>query len=410
MKPNFEHAEEDHEFHVEDEIYLIDKNKVDIFKGKINKINKKGYTVTLTDHDENGPKTVLSPKRLLLLTPTNNEIYEKQQEIRKKIIEEREEKKEMEMIQKQIEEAENNNEENQPDKKEETENGANEDDDQINTENKQDENKTEENTKTKSPKRIKKRKKAKKPIFDQHVIIKTAWHNGIHDVDQFKRYVKRNVKLLVSEFEKYHVMMNAAEEPPFSLGLNLSESDITKFWTTARSQWKKMFDDADSVDTDDFIRRTAATFRLQNQMESNARAALQFFFDTESSSANNETNFFQFSALLALFGPTQTMFRKIGHFLQCPSCLKDSFSYTDVADIKEPDKNTCLNEFVFFAGTNNETYVYNMPFTTTDEQYIIDEEGNKYDSWLKVFEHIVSEKAEEEAATVNSPTPIPIEA
>lgn len=88
-------------------------------------------------------------------------------------------------------------------------------------------------------KKIKKKRKAKKPLFDQEMIIKTAWHNGIHEVTKFKKYVKKNVKLLVSEFEKYHVMMNVADEPPFSLGINLQDSDITKFWTNARNQWKK---------------------------------------------------------------------------------------------------------------------------------------------------------------------------
>lgn len=202
--------------------------------------------------------------------------------------------------------------------------------------------------------------------------------------------------------------MNVAEEQPFSLGLNLSDHDITKFWTTARNQWKKMFEDAESVRTEEFIKKTASTFKLQNQMESNAREALRFFFDTESSS--NETNFFQFCALLALFGPTQTMFRKIGHFLQCPPSLKDSFAYNDVNDIREPDQNIYLNEFVFFAGTSREKIFYNMPFTSTDKQYIVDEEGNKYDSWLKIYDEVANEKVEEETATIESPPEIPIEA
>lgn len=172
---------------------------------------------------------------------------------------------------------------------------------------------------------------------------------------------------------------------------------------------KKLFDDAESVNTEEFIRKTASTYKLQNQMESNARDALRFFFDTENGSSN-KTNFFQFCALLALFGPTQTMFRKIGHFLQCPTELKDSFSYNDVNDITEPDQNIYLNEFVFFAGSSNEKYVYNMPFSTTEEPYIVDEEGNRYDSWLKVYEEVISEKVEDETAAMNSPPAIAIEA
>lgn len=432
MKPNFELVEDEHEFKEGDEIYLIDNNKTDIYKGKINKVNKKGYSVMISDFDENNVKKVLSPKRLLLMTPTNNEIYEQQQEIRKQSIEKDKEEKEKEKSEevKEGQEKEENsdpteqeakNEVNDIDAKEEKEEGdkQNNEEESKNCEDQNGENDQKEEEKViddkikeiqakSSFKKIKRKKKVKKPIFDQQTVVKAAWHNGIHEVNKFKRFMKKNIKSLVSAFEKYQIMMNVAEEQPFSLGLNLSDHDITKFWTTARNQWKKMFEDAESVRTEEFIKKTASTFKLQNQMESNAREALRFFFDTESSS--NETNFFQFCALLALFGPTQTMFRKIGHFLQCPPSLKDSFAYNDVNDIREPDQNIYLNEFVFFAGTSREKIFYNMPFTSTDKQYIVDEEGNKYDSWLKIYDEVANEKVEEETATIESPPEIPIEA
>lgn len=402
MKPQFEATDENHEFHIGDEVYLIDNNKVDIFKAKIDKVNKKSFMVSFLDHNDE-PKKVLSPKRLLLATPTNNAIYEEQEQNRKKVEEALEAKKIENPEEAKLEEI---SEETKEEKKEETENKSEEiNEDQKNTEN----NSEQKPTKTHKVK-IVKRRKIKKPIFDQQLIIRTAWHNGIHDVSQFHKYVKRNIKSLVAEFEKYHIMMNAAEEPPFSLGGGMGDSDITKFWTNARNQWKKLFDDCEAVSTDEFIKKTASAFKLQNQTESNAKETLQFFFDLEASSSTNQTNFFQFCALLALFGPTQTMFRKIGHFFHCPACLKDSLTYTDVIDVKDADENTYLNEFILFTGTNQEKIVYNIPFATTDEQYIVDDEGNKYDSWLKVFDFAIDQKVEEEAAAVNSPTPIPIEA
>ncbi|OHT04057.1 hypothetical protein TRFO_28491 [Tritrichomonas foetus] len=461
-KPKFEYPTEDHQFEVSDEVYLIDNNKVDIFKAKIAEVAKKGFVVTLSEPGDNSTKKVLTPKRLLLPTPTNNAIYEEQAKKREnKEKESQAEPQKDEATDNKEESITKNNGENQIEPitdqpKETTENPAghdaepkneeeekpkpkrsprrskneepaedkkqkenhnknvnnNKNDDNNKNENEGDDDELENNGENKnssnsnSPRR-QRRVKVKKPVFDKQLIVKNAWKNGIHDVSRFQKYVKKSMKSLVGEFEKYFQMMNVNETPLFGFGGELDESEAKKFWTGARNTWKKLFDDSLSVDTDDFIWKAAASFKLQNQTESNAREALRFFFDPETI---DEVSFVQFSAFLALFGPTSTMFRKIQHFLRCPPKLKDGLVYADAIDVQEPDKETWMNEFSLTCN-EEEVFIYNNPNATTSEMYLTDEEGNKYGSWMEFFSKYEDNGEEQVANPIDeATTAIPIEA
>ena len=239
--------------------------------------------------------------------------------------------------------------------------------------------KIERNSPENSSEKKAKGRKSKKPVIDQQFIVKTAWEKGIHDVKKFRNYVEKLFQNVIDEFEEFQNMKNVCDKPPFALGGNV---DVKKFWSSTKAQWTKLFGDNDKVSTQEFIKKVSSTFKLQNQTESNARQALLFFFDPE---AMSETKFVQFCAFLALFGPAQTIFRKIGHFLRCPEAIINEVSYFDVADVLSSDEDTYINEFVLYSGEDDEKSVYNIPTLTTNESYLIDSDGNKYNSWLEFF-------------------------
>lgn len=361
--PQFEHAPEDHTFQVNDEVYLIDKNEYDIFKARIDKVNKKGFVVKYLEGTDETIK-INSSKRILLHTPINDEIYNQQVENRKATA------------------IENTEADKQEESQSDTSNDQSDPIDEPSVEEKQQEEVPEPQNPPK-PKKQKKKKIKKSQIFNKSQIVKAAWKHGIHNVLKFQTTAKRNMKVLVSAFEQYQAMMKCSENPPFLLGGNLQETDIKKFWTQALSLWQKQFGDDFSVLTKDFIKKISSAYKLEHQMESNAREALKFFFDSEND--ESETTFFQFCALLSLFGPVKTMFRKIGHFLQCPKELGDSVSYVDFDDIEAPDNTISVNEFVI-TDNGKDVSIFNLPNKDTNESYLVDGEGNLFASWKEVFD------------------------
>lgn len=88
---NFE-RDETHQFQVGEEVYVLDKNKLDIYEAIIEKIGKKYYSVHYPEYpDDDGP---VGFHRVLMRTTRNKEIYDQQEAIRRRREAEAEEEEE----------------------------------------------------------------------------------------------------------------------------------------------------------------------------------------------------------------------------------------------------------------------------------------------------------------------------
>ena len=365
----FEKISKDYELKENEEIYFIDKNKIDIYKGSISKIKKNGsLVITLDDQFTEISTQTVGRNQIILRTEKNNEIYEKQSKEREKEKEKQEEKK--------IEEGEDNS-------KNESKSSV------KSAEKKKSVIKKEKNENESNGQNKKAKKKAKKPIFDKQLIVKTAWGNGIHNPKKFKKFIEKNVKEIREEYDRYFKMMNIAEHPLFSIGGDIEQKSLPKFWTTAQSQWRKLFDDSETVPTGVFLKKAIKIFKLPHQTESNARETIGFFFDP---AENEEISFFQFCAFLALFGPSSTVCRKISDLIKINPDVRNMFSFVDPTDFNNEDSDNEINCFNI-PGPNEEFSVYNNPFVPFGEKYLIDQNGEQYSTWNEFLENhsIISE-------------------
>ncbi|KAH0794367.1 39 kDa initiator binding protein [Histomonas meleagridis] len=367
MEPIFELPPADHQFTEGEDIYLIDKNQIDLWKAKIKKITKVNHIIKIEDSDE-GEKRLKTTERLLERTEKNNQIYETQLKQRQEL--------EKEMKDKEEREKEENDEE-----KESVEN-------EIKEEEKSEEYSS--NDEKNSPiQEEKKRKRSKKPrskrpaVIDNREIVRNSWLNGIHEVESFRKYMNDNLNEAMDEYMKFYNMMNITENPPFKLGGGLSSDEVSEFWKDCLSFWRHIYPNKCVVNTTHFIRKLAEKLRLPNQIESNAREALAFIFDPET---QPETEFTQFCAFMAMFGPSSTAIRKLGQFLKCPEKLKDSLVFPDIDELMTSKFNIDLMEMNCF--TLNGKNVYNRIAVDTNGNYLVDSDGVEYGSWDEFFKSI----------------------
>lgn len=344
--PKFEFPE-DHEFVKGEHIYVIDKNKHDIWQALIKKVGKNGYIVHFEDNDD-GDKKFPKTKRFLLRTETNNAIYEDQA--------------------KQRQEKESESEESESPKPEEL---------------------SPPNEEEEKPKR----KRAKKDVvFDKQAFVLHAWDSGIREKEAFVKYMSECTEDVVAEFERYYKIKNVDRYPPFTIGGELKEKNLSNFWETCKIQWKGICGNVDSVPTKVFLSKAPNAYKLPNQSLSNARAALKFIFDPETSET---TDFIQFCAFLAMFGPAQSAIRKIGAFLKCPENIKEQLGMPDLGTFQDPEINledTEMNGFTFTAKDGAERTLYNIPYVEavssrepSKGNYLIDDEGTEFESWIDFF-------------------------
>ena len=333
-KPDFELAPEDKTFEKGDSVYVVDKNKTDIWKGTVRKVLKTGYTIHI---EEDNQDEKIKKDRVLPVTDRNNAIFEEQAKLREQLEKENEEKEKEQEAEKE------------------------------------------------KPKKARKPHKVKKPILSPQEVVKNAWGKGIKELTPFRKYLNKVMDKIIKEFEKYQKMMNVADYPLFQLGGGVSKDGKDTFWRQAQAQWRALFGDAEAVDSKLFVKKAGEAMRLPKQAESNARETLAWFFDI---GTLDSVDFAQFCAFLAMFGPSETAIRKIGHFLKCPTELKDAVMYIDLEEVRDPEvdiEEIQANEFTIMIG-ETEKVVYNRPDVNTDGKYLIDGDGKEYSSWLEYFE------------------------
>ncbi|KAH0791428.1 39 kDa initiator binding protein [Histomonas meleagridis] len=347
----------DHQFQRGDDIYFIDRNKTDLWKAKIKKCNEKYYAIHFEDVDK-VDKKVKGTERLLERTEKNNQIYEAQL-------------KQREELEKSMKEKEEEEENENPSHEEELD----------------DENKTADKDLDTDSNKKKKRSgklRSKRPIIDSREIVKNAWSMGFHEIEKFRKFLKKNLNNTMSEYEKYYKMVHVTENPYFKLGGQTSSTVENQFWEDCSIFWKRLCPNEAVVNTVQFIRKVSELLRLPNQTESNARDAIRFIFDPE---IQPETEFMQFCAFMAMFGPAPTAMRKIGHFLKCPQNIMNSIVFNDMSELANTNiEDMEMNCFTLSLGEGKEKNVYNRVSVDTNGKYLVDADGVEYESWEELFE------------------------
>ena len=285
----------------------------------------------------------------------------------------------------ELESAAKEKEEKEKEKKsdKESEEDQNEEKEEEEKEEEEENNSDEKDTPIQKDKKKKRSKKQrpKRPIIDNREIVRNSWASGIHETEDFRKFMNDNLNEAMYEFEKFYKMMNISENHLFKLGGPHTDAEESQFWKDCFSFWRHLNPNETTVNTNRFIRRVAEKLRLPNQTESNAREALAFIFDAE---GQPETEFMQFCAFMAMFGPSATAIRKVGHFLKCPDKMRDSLVFPDMAELADSSFNIEAMEMNCF--TMGKKNVYNRVAVDTSGKYLVDSDGVEYGSWEEFFE------------------------
>lgn len=184
-------------------------------------------------------------------------------------------------------------------------------------------------------------------------------------------------------------MMQQQTPLPIQLG-KVNQIVYSTFINNSRQIWEELGNiNFDPVETTSFIQKAASRFRQVEQPLDNAIDVLKAIIAPDP----NQTfiTFKQFCSFLAMFGPEGSIMLKIASLLLCSNnsgqwlCfnqmdpLLNQMKFYGQFDENEPN---CLN--LNHVGVSK-TRVWNLPLTSANEPYIIDEKNTTYDSWDQYF-------------------------
>lgn len=176
---------------------------------------------------------------------------------------------------------------------------------------------------------------------------------------------------------------------PIQLG-KVTQIIYNTFMNTSKQIWEELGNmNFDPVDSTTFIQKAAARFKQIEQPLDNAIDVLKAIITPD----QNQTliTFKQFCSFLAMFGPEGSIMLKIASLLLCSNstgqwlCFnKMDPLYIQMKFYGQFDENepNCLN--LNHVGISK-TRVWNLPLTSANEPYIIDEGNNAYESWDQYF-------------------------
>lgn len=178
-------------------------------------------------------------------------------------------------------------------------------------------------------------------------------------------------------------------QPQVQLG-KVDQFEYDMFIYNARQIWtelgNQMFEPADSKV---FIPKAAERFKQMEQPLENAIDVLKAILTPEPNQTH--VTFKQLCGFLAMFGPESSIMIKIASLLMCSNgngqwlyFNKDDQYYSQLKEYGQFDENepNCLN--LIHVGVSK-IRVWNRPLTSASEQYVIDENNNKYGSWEQYF-------------------------
>jgi hypothetical protein len=221
--------------------------------------------------------------------------------------------------------------------------------------------------------------------------VQPALDIGIDDVVTLAGSVRSTVDELVGDFQDYEQRMKTGKNQLFRLGGRLRNDNLMIFWTEAQQLWLKLCDGKQEIEITDFILKATDEFCLPNQEWQNAYEAVEWWF---SPTTFTNVRFPLFCGFLAQFGPGPTAIRKLKHYLQCQSPLKNHLIPSTVEDLIKPGCNCetiAMNAFHIAVG-DQKIIVYNDPFIDTTDSYLVGSDGERYQSWSEFFDGLKTKK------------------
>jgi hypothetical protein len=350
VEPDFSLTPPDHVFSVGDEVYFIDENKVDLFKATIAQKYPKGYLVRFADEDEEDKK-VRDNKRLLLCNTANNAIFRAQEKLRRC-----------------------------PPPPPAPKSDSDDD----------------------SGRFIRKKPRPVILVLSPDALVQDAVKKGIRGVDAFRTHLRGRFDTALKIFDTRERLLNADTNPLFRLGGNLDPEDVQFFWKRSKAEWVEMFGTEVAVPARVFVKKAAETFSLPNQDIANAREVLNTFLDID---RGQPVNIAAFCGLLATFGPSASLMRKLKQYLECPEEARAAIQWIDMGSAKDLALVEAEEGNSFEADTvNGSKIVYNLVTIDADGRYLLDSDGKRYSSWTDFCtENPPATEEEEEAEETPDP-------
>lgn len=190
---------------------------------------------------------------------------------------------------------------------------------------------------------------------------------------------------------------------PFSLGA-ISNLENDRFMDEARRAWQELVPNRSptvSVNASYLLDRAAKMFRFnsnqdEEQSEENARAVMGALLVSRKPE-DTELSFADFARFLAMFGPKETVMLKILSLLSLGQSGDDVESRTWLNfDRHTPDEELGLpcarfsepmpNCLVIRQRDGSVRSAYNNPLVQESGEYVIDDSGHTYSSWVDYFD------------------------
>jgi hypothetical protein len=338
-EPMFDLTPESHVFNVGDSVYVIDGNNIDLLKARIKKKYTKGYLVHFDDEEEEDTK-FKDNHRILIRNEINNEIFESQQQARKQ--------------------------HPAPPPKPEIESEEDEPDFE------------DFSIPAKRPARPK-----RGPVLKPEGIVQSALAAGVTDTEGFQAYISEKTAAALQLFEDQQTRLAIDVRPPFALGGGIGPEDVTNFWKQAKAQWIELFGPTVSVGADRFVRTAAEAWRGDFDTAA-ARTLLYRTFEPE---PGEQVNVVEYSGFLAQFGPISELMRKLDHYWRCPAEAREALQPLDLSSVIAWNDPLTEDGNSFEIETANGTkIVYNLITVEPNGQYLVDDSGTRYSSWITFCE------------------------
>jgi hypothetical protein len=205
----------------------------------------------------------------------------------------------------------------------------------------------------------------------------------VTDTEGFQAYIAEKTTEALRLFEDQQARLAIDLHPPFKLGGGLEAEDVTNFWQQAKAQWIELFGSTVEVGADRFVRTVADVWSGDFDTAA-ARTLLHRTFEPE---PGEHVSIVEYSGFLAQFGPPSTLMRKLDHYWRCPNEARAALQPLDFSSVDSGTEtvNEEGNSFEIET-TRGAKIVYNLVTVESDGQYLVDDSGMRYASWITFCE------------------------
>ena len=219
--------------------------------------------------------------------------------------------------------------------------------------------------------------------FHQKKYHKEGWTLWTHNS------FTRNSLDVISSDPAIHSMRRSV---PMTFALGMSSPETCEIFTNlVRHTWHEIVPDIPPdapCPAERLVEACARHFKLSEQPLKNAEDVMKAILLPSDQAM---LTFAQFGKIMAMFGPQKTMMQKIRSLLTCSNSSGQwlafersdpSSSPSGIAGTFDDHEPNCL---VIRQMKGPPIRVWNMPLVDTSEPYVVDEHGERYESWDEYF-------------------------